>query len=140
HILTFHQLAVTIMREDSPTRPPELVDHAFRQELLRSLVTRGLPSLEVFSGWARMRGIWTGLWATIQDLKEARIDPASALSALEEGLIGGEDGQRLRGLLHLYRAVLATDRSLQIADPDDLARLSLPRVPSSGFLARMKRL
>ncbi|HEY3198083.1 MAG TPA: PD-(D/E)XK nuclease family protein [Nitrospirales bacterium] len=140
HILTFHQLAVTIMRENSQMRLPELVDHGFRQELLRSLVKRGLPSLEVFSEWARMRGVWAGLWATIQDLKEARIDPASALSAVEEGIIGGEDPQRLRGLLHLYRAVLATDRSLQIADPDDLARLTVPQVPHSGFLARMKRI
>jgi ATP-dependent helicase/nuclease subunit B len=139
HILTFHQLAVTILREDSQKRPPELVNHAFREQLLRSLVSRGLPSLEVFRGWVQMHGIWTGMWATIQDLKEARIDPASALSALEEGLIGGEDGPRLRALLHLYRAVLATDRSLQIADPDDLAHLSIPRVPSSAFLARMHR-
>ncbi len=140
HISTFHELAVTIMREDAQTRPPEMVSHLFREELLRSLVNRGLPSLEVFSGWAQMRGIWTGMWTTIQDLKEARIDPVSALSALNEGLIGGEDRPRLRAVLHLYQAVLATDSSLHIADPDDLARLSVPLVPSSAFLARMDKI
>src|SRR5438105_6426593 len=128
HILTFHQLAVTLIREDSASALPELVNNAFRHELLRALVTRRLPGLELFNGWAGMRGIWSGIWATIQDLKEARIDPVEVLAAVEEGLIGKEDRPRLRALLHLYRAVLATDDALQIADPDDLARLSVPRV------------
>ena len=140
HILTFHQLAMTVIREDSQSAPPELVNNAFRHELLRALVNRGLPGLELFSGWAGMSGIWSGLWSTIQDLKEARIDPASALSALDEGLIGKEDPPRLRALLHLYRAVIATDHALQIADPDDLARLSVPCVSNSAFLARMDRI
>jgi len=73
-------------------------------------------------------------------LKEARIDPVEVLAAVEEGLIGKEDRPRLRALLHLYRAVLATDDALQIADPDDLARLSVPLVPRSAFLARMDKI
>src|SRR5437667_7061209 len=55
HILTFHQLAVTLIREDCASAPPELVNNAFRHELFRSLVNRGLPSLAVFSGRGRMR-------------------------------------------------------------------------------------
>ncbi|TLY15661.1 MAG: hypothetical protein E6K67_10155, partial [Nitrospirae bacterium] len=139
HILTFHQLAVTLILEDSQLPGPELVNSAFRCELLRALVDRRLPGLELFAGWAGMRGIWSGIWATIQDLKEARIDPAEVLAALDDGLIGKEDRPRLRALLHLYRAVLATDDALQIADPDDLARLSVPRVSHSAFLGRMER-
>jgi len=139
HILTFHQLAVTLILEASQSPGPELVNNAFRCELLRALVDRRLPGLELFTGWAGMRGIWRGIWATIQDLKEARIDPAEVLAALDDGLIGKEDRPRLRALLHLYRAVLATDDALQIADPDDLARLSVPRVSHSAFLGRMER-
>ncbi|MEP6600889.1 MAG: PD-(D/E)XK nuclease family protein [Nitrospirota bacterium] len=139
HILTFHQLAVTLILEDSQSPPPELVNTAFRCELLRALVDRRLPGLELFSGWAGMRGIWSGIWATIQDLKEARIDPVEVLAALDDGLIGKEDRPRLRALLHLYRAVLATDDALQIADPNDLARLSVPRVAHSAFLGRLER-
>src|SRR5437660_12642866 len=48
HILTFHQLAVILIREDSSIAPPELVNNTFRHELLRALVTRRLPGLEVF--------------------------------------------------------------------------------------------
>src|SRR5438309_1595068 len=112
---------------------------ACRCELLRALVGRRLPGLELFTGWAGMRGIWRGIWATIQELKEARIDPAGVLAALDDGLIGKEDRPRLRALLHLYRAVLATDDALQIADPDDLARLALSRVSHSALLGRMER-
>src|SRR5438128_7685945 len=140
HILTFHQLAVILIREDSSIAPPELVNNTFRHELLRALVTRRLPGLEVFSGWAGMRGIWSGIWATIQDLKEARIDPVEVLAALDEGLIGKEDRPRLRALIHLYRAVLATDELLKIADPDDLARLSVPCGSNTAFLGRTEQL
>src|SRR5438309_7176067 len=71
HILTFHQLAVNLVREDSQSPPPELVHNAFRCELLRVLVDRRIPGLELFTGWAGMKGVWSAVWATIQDLKEA---------------------------------------------------------------------
>lgn len=138
HVLAFHQLAVMLIEEGRAHRPA-LADGMLREELLRCLVAMGVPGAEVFRDWAKMRGLWGGLWATIQDLKEARVDPASVLSAVGEKMLGSEDPERLAALLRLYAAVLAADRELGIADPDDLATLAMERIPSSMFLARMRR-
>ena len=138
HVLTFHQLAVTLIGEGRADRPA-LADGMLREELLRALVARGVPGSEVFRDWAKMRGLWGGLWATIQDLKEARVDPVSVLSAVGEKMLGYDDPERLAALLRIYAAVLAADRELGIADPDDLAALAVELVPASGFLSRMRR-
>jgi len=139
HVLTFHQFALTLIQGGDPARLPDLVDGLFQEELLRSLVARGIPGAEVFRDWAGMRGLWAGLWATIQDLKEARVETTSALSAVAEGLLG-EDRGRMTALLCLYAAVLEADHALHIADADDLATLAMEaveRVQDSPFLARM---
>jgi ATP-dependent helicase/nuclease subunit B len=138
HVLTFHQLAVTLIRDGGPAEPPDLVDGSFREALLRVLVARGVSGSDVFRDWSGMRGIWSALWMTIQDLKEARVDPASALTALEEGHLDGDDPTRLAALLRLYAAVLEADRALRIADPDDLATHAVEVIPESRFLKRMR--
>jgi len=137
HVLTFHQLAVTLLEEGREDRPA-LADGILREELLCCLVARGVPGSEVFRDWAKMRGLWGGLWATIQDLKEARVDPASVLSAVGEKMFGSEDPERLAALIRLYGSVLTADHELRIADPDDLATLAVERVSESTFLARMR--
>lgn len=140
HVLTFHQLAVILVRDEGPIKPPDLVDGSFREELLRILIARGVSGSEVFRSWSGMRGIWRALWLTIQDLKEARVDPASAFTAVEEGHLGGDDPERLAALLRLYAAVLEADRALRIADPDDLATHAVEIVPAFPFLKRMARI
>ncbi|TAL10789.1 MAG: hypothetical protein EPO02_06545 [Nitrospirae bacterium] len=137
HVLTFHDLAKTLIKESRADQPAG-ADGILREELLRCLVARGVPGSEAFRDWAKMRGLWGGLWATIQDLKEARVDPASVLSAVGEKLFGSEDPERLAALFRLYAAVLSTDRDLRIADPDDLATLAVEQIPGSTFLARMR--
>src|SRR5213083_3106226 len=74
HVLTFHQLAMTVLREAGGEALPSLVNGFFREELLRYLVDRGVPGAEAFRDRRGMQGLWTGLWATVQDLKEARVD------------------------------------------------------------------
>jgi ATP-dependent helicase/nuclease subunit B len=140
HVLTFYQLAMILLREQNPTGLPVLVNDAFREELLRSLAGRGIPGVEVFRGWSGMRGIWSGIWDAIQDLKEARVDPAAVLSALDEGLFENAEARFFKPLLHLYGAVLETDRALQAADPEDLPLRALECVPRSSFLKRMNRI
>src|SRR3989442_1802560 len=87
-----------------------------------------------------MQGLWTGLWATVQDLKEARVDPSAVLEALDEGRLRTDDPARLAALVRLYAAVLEVDRGLRLADPDDLAALAMERVADSSFLNRMARI
>jgi ATP-dependent helicase/nuclease subunit B len=139
HVLTFHQLAVTVIR-DADVAVPTLVQLPFREELLRYLVDRGVPGADVFQGQRGMKGLWAGLWATIQDLKEARVDPSAALSALEEGRLTTEDPTRLAALLRLHAAVLEVDKALHLADEDDLATLAMERAADSAFLKRMVRI
>jgi len=138
YVLTFHQLAVTLIEEGREDRRA-LADGMLREELLRCLVARGVPGSEAFRDWAKMRGLWGGLWATIQDLKEARVDPSSVLSAIGEKMLGDEDPERMAALIRLYASVLSADRDLRLADPDDLATLAVERIPHSAFLARMRR-
>jgi ATP-dependent helicase/nuclease subunit B len=138
HVLTFHQLAVTLIEEGRADRPA-IADGMLREEMLRCLVARGVPGSEAFRDWAKMRGLWGGLWATIQDLKEARVDPSSVLSAVGEKMLGAEDPEQLAALIRLYASVLGADRELRLADPDDLATLAVERIPHSAFLARMRR-
>ncbi len=139
HVLTFYQLAVTLI-EESRAEKPAPTDGILREELLRSLVARGVPGTEAFRDWARMRGLWGGLWATIQDLKEARVEPDTVLSALEEGRLKSDDAARLTALLRLYTAVLEIDKALRLADPDDLATIAVERAADSAFLKRMARI
>ncbi|HEX9284376.1 MAG TPA: hypothetical protein VF879_01800, partial [Nitrospirales bacterium] len=139
HVLTFHQLAVTVIR-DADMSVPTLVNVAFREELLRYLVDRGVPGADVFQGQRAMKGLWTGLWATIQDLKEARVEPDTALAALEEGRLKSDDLARLTALLRLYAAVLEIDKALRLADPDDLATIAMERAADASFLKRMTRI
>src|SRR5881409_995166 len=140
HVLTFHQLAMTLIRETGGEILPALVNGSFREELLRYLVDRGVPGAEAFRDRRGMQGLWTGLWATVQDLKEARVDPSAVLQALDEGRLRTEDPARLAALVRLYAAVLEVDRALRLADPDDLAALAMERVGDSAFLKRMTRI
>src|SRR5438876_943802 len=139
HVLTFHQLALIVLRETGGEPLPALVNGSFREELLRYLVDRGVPGADAFRERRGMQGLWTGLWATVQDLKEARVAPSAVLHALDEGQLRTDDPARLAALLRLHAAVLEVDRALRLADPDDLAALAMGRVTDSAFLQRMAR-
>src|SRR5947209_670537 len=139
HVLTFHRLAEPLIEEGRENQPAQ-ENGFFREELLRYLVDRGVPGADAFRDRRGMQGLWTGLWATIQDLKEARVDPTAVVQALDEGRLRSEDPARLAALVRLYAAVLEVDRALRLADPDDLAALAMERVGDSAFLKRMTRI
>src|SRR2546425_10362239 len=77
HVLTFHQLAMTVLREAGGEALPALVNGFFREELLRYLVDRGVPGAEAFRDRRGVAGRWTRRWAAGQDLKEAPGDPSA---------------------------------------------------------------
>src|SRR5437773_3561011 len=139
HVLTFHRLAETLIEEGREDQPAQ-VNGFFREELLRYLVDRGVPGADAFRGRRGMQGLWTGLWATVEDLKEARVDPSAVLHALDDGRLRTDEPARLAALVRVYAAVLEVDRALRLADPDDLAALAMERVADSAFLKRMARI
>src|SRR2546426_11494219 len=85
HVLTFHQLAMTVLREAGGEILPALVNGSFREELLRYLVDRGVPGAEAFRDQRGMQGVRAGLWATGPDLEGARVDTCAGFQALDSG-------------------------------------------------------
>ena len=124
HVLTFHQFALRL-REDLarsglPIPPMQLVDDFYFEQLLRQVVNRKLPGLEPMARLPSSPGTWKGLWATVRDLKDAVVDPATALKAVAEGLFEEDDRLWLQSLFTLHAAVIEGSRSLAVGSPDDL--------------------
>src|SRR3989454_3734867 len=85
HVLTFHQLAMTVLREAGGEALPALVNGSFREELLRYLVDRGVPGAEAFRDRRGVPGAWSRLLATGQGLEEARGGPSALFQAAGDG-------------------------------------------------------
>ena len=146
HFLTFHQLALRLrddlapVSETSPEPPLQLVDDFFYEQLVRQVVRRKLPGLEPLMCLAPSPGTWKGLWATVRDLKDAVVAPATALKALTEGLFEEEDRTWLRSLFTLHAAITEASRSLGVGSPDDLAASLGRDLSGSSFLKGLQRL
>lgn len=146
HFLTFHQLALHL-RDDlasvpavGPGSPLQLVDDFFFEQLVRQVVRRKLPGLEPLARLPASSGIWKGLWATVRDLKDAVVTPATALQALTEGVFEEEDETWLRSLFTLYAAVTEAGQSLGVGSPDDLAASLSRDLSGSPFLNSLQHL
>ncbi|MBH0194193.1 MAG: hypothetical protein HP494_01025, partial [Nitrospira sp.] len=110
HVLTFHQFALRLRddlaRSGQPIPPLQLVDDFFFEQLLRQVVNRRLPGLEAAAKLPSSPGTWKGLWATVRDLKDAVVDPTTALKAVTEGLFEEDDRDWLQTLFTLQAAVI----------------------------------
>lgn len=144
HVLTLHQFVLRL-REDLARSglslsPMQLVDDFYFEQFLRQVVHRTLPGLEPLARLPSSPGTWKGLWATVRDLKDAVVDPAIALKAVEEGLFEADDRPWLQALFTLQAAMIEGSRSLAVGSPDDLA-VSLGRDFSrSVFLNGLRNL
>src|SRR3989442_2104578 len=103
---------MTVVREGGGEALPALVNGSFREELLRYLVDRGVPGAEAFRDRRGVQGLWTGLWATGQDLKEARVGPSAVLQALDQRGLTTDGPARLAPLVRRYAAGLEEDAGL----------------------------
>jgi len=146
HFLTFHQLALRL-RDDcagaagAGSAPPlQLVDDFFFEQLVRQVVRRQLPGLEPLMRLPASPGTWRGLWATVRDLKDAVVEPTTALNALSEEVFEEDDRTWLRALFTLHAATMEASRSLGIGSPDDLAATLGRDLSGSPFLRGMQRL
>ncbi|MBS0168929.1 MAG: exodeoxyribonuclease V subunit gamma [Nitrospira sp.] len=138
HILSFHQLALQLNVERQvragAARKLELVTDVFFEELLRHLGRRRLPHTEALHLEQLPPGAWSALWASLRDLKDATVDPALAIRAVEEGQFSTEDAGKLKGLFTLYAAIREGASALGVGSPDDLTSLVTDFVPESSFL------
>jgi ATP-dependent helicase/nuclease subunit B len=144
HVLTFHQFALRLRddlaRSGQPIPPMQLVDDFFFEQLLRQVVNRQLPGLEEAARLPSSPGTWKGLWATVRDLKDAVVDPATLLKAVAEGLFEEDDRSWLQTLFTLQAAVIEGSRSLGIGSPDDLVASLGQDLSRSSLLSRFTRL
>ena len=140
HFLTFHQLALRLadeMRHRDGRGPLHVVDELFFQQLLRHLVEQRRDGSTVLRQLGESFGAWTALWATIRDLKEGGVDPATALQGVAEGCFGQEDEEWLRTLFSLQGAVEQIAGGLNVGTADDLAYTVVPFAQTSPFLLSM---
>jgi ATP-dependent helicase/nuclease subunit B len=147
HVLTFHQFALRLydeqraLLEDEPrARPVTLVSDLFFEEVLSRMAQTLVPGGEALSVSSLAPGAWTALWATIRDLKDASVDPGTALRGVAEGLFESEDAPALRNLFTLYAALLVTARLVGAAGAEDVSAAVVPWVPASRFLAGLGRI
>lgn len=146
HFLTFHQLALRLrddlasVSEASPEPPLQLVDDFFFEQLVRQAVRRKIPGLEPLTRLPPSPGTWKGLWATVRDLKDAVVAPATALKALTEGVFAEEDRTWLQSIFTLHAAIMEGSRSLGVGSPDDLAASLGRDLSDSSFLNGLQRL
>ncbi len=147
HILTFHQLALHLYREQSALRRAddghlrlELVQDLFFEQLLSRIARRGLPGLAGLELSNLSPGAWPALWATLRDLKDATMDPVVALRGIGEGLFEPEEMPKLQALFTLYAAAREAGRALNVGSGDDLASDVIPWTGSSPFLSRIGRI
>jgi ATP-dependent helicase/nuclease subunit B len=137
HFLTFHQLALRLRADLAPGPEPvlestlQLVDDFFFEQLVGQIIRRKLSGLEPLERLPASPGTWKGLWAAVRDLKDAVVEPTTALKALTEGVFEEEDRAWLRSLFTLHAAAMEASHSLGVGSPNDLAA-SLGR-DFSGF-------
>ncbi len=146
YFFTFHQLALHLHQEyqqrtSGSGKRIELVSDLFFEQLLQQLSHRKLPYGEALSLISLPRGIWTALWATVRDIKDAMVDPSMAIRAVEAAAAGelqehfeADEVAKLNGLFTLYAALQEASKILEVGSPDDLASAVVELVPSSDFL------
>jgi ATP-dependent helicase/nuclease subunit B len=145
HFFTFHQLAIHLLQEagvdDLSRVRPEFFYRELVHQLLLNPASRAHDGAEAAVPWtdlAEMPGVWGALLATLNDLKDAKVDPERALDALSQ--TEGNSPADFRPLMHLYRAFLEEKARMDVIDRDDLASSAETYAGRSAFLQRQSRI
>ena len=136
HVLTFFQLSLDLYHETHGPAGPVLRDETFMEEALRRVV----PSGGRFARIMDNDGACSSLWQSLRDLKDALVDPESALEALREGLFGHRDRDALGDLFELHREVQRRFPEWQAQDHQDLDATAARHAPRSTRLRRFARI
>jgi ATP-dependent helicase/nuclease subunit B len=146
HFLTFHQLAVRLLQEagiDAVSRVrPEFFYRELVHQVLKSASEKGeaaaRPAQWQWTDLADMPGAWGALLATLNDLKDAKVDPERALDALSQN--ESDLHADLHPLMRLYRAFLDKKARMSVFDRDDLEYVAETYAIQSPFLQRQRRI
>jgi ATP-dependent helicase/nuclease subunit B len=146
YFLTFHHLALRLRYDlaaasgTGPGQTLQLVDDFFFEQLVRQVVRRKLPGLEPLTRLPASPGTWKGLWATVRDLKDAVVEPATGLKAIAEEVFEEDDRTWLRSLFTLHAAIMEASQAIGVGSPDDLVSSLGQDLSSSSFLHGQRHL
>ncbi len=132
HLLTFHQLAARLLEEHGRQVATRLRGESFFREWVHQRLRRRDADFTGLNELASMPGGWAALWATLKDLKDARVDAGAVLEAFGQSPFSTDS--RLKAVIRLYRAWCDDQDRHSLHDHDDLAMLALDLVPESSWL------
>ncbi len=132
HLLTFHQLALRVLEEQGCLVADQFRGESFFREWVHQRLRQRGADLAGLNELTTMPGGWVALWATLKDLKDARVDPGAALEAFGQSPFSTD--RRLQSVIRLYRAWCEDQSRHSWHDHDDVAVLALDRVSASPWL------
>ena len=132
HLLTFHQLAARLLEEQGRQVAARLRGESFFREWVHQRLRSRDPDLAGLNELASMPGGWAALWATLKDLKDARVDAWAVLEAFSQSPFSTD--HRLHSVVRLYRAWCEDQDRHSLYDHDDVAVLALDLVSASSWL------
>ena len=140
HFYTFHTLSAKLYEERYGVINTLVKDDFFFEELLRHTIKTSSNVEDTFRHLSETRDGCSTLWKTIQDLKDARVDPDNLMEAIREGVFNEEDIERLSPLVLLYKEFLLRMKEINIMDYSDLPVIAAELVPTSGILHSFKEI
>ena len=138
HLLTFHQLAARLLEEQGRQVAARLRGESFFREWVHHRLRRRDADFTGLNELASMPGGWAALWATLKDLKDARVDAGTVLEAFGQSPFSADC--RLQAVIRLYRTWCEDQDHHSLYDHDDVAVLALDLVSESSWLRRQARI
>ena len=138
HLLTFHQLAARLLEEQGRQVAARLRGESFFREWVHQRLRRRDADFTGLNELASMPGGWAALWATLKDLKDARVDADAVLEAFGQSPFSAD--RRLQAVIRLYRTWCEDQGHHLLYDHDDVAVLALDLVSESSWLRQQARI
>ena len=138
HLLTFHQLAARLLEEQGRQVTARLRGESFFREWVHQRLCTRDADFAGLNELASMPGGWAALWATLKDLKDARVDADTVLEALGQSPFSAD--RRLHAVVRLYRTWCENQDRHSLYDHDDVAVLALDLVSGSSWLRQQARI
>lgn len=140
HLLTFHDLTVRLYEERHGRLQRLIGDDFFFTEFIRQILNEGLSGMEMFRHFSETPDGCAALRATLEDLREAKVDADNLIEALREGVFSAEDTEKIAPLIGLYQSFLLRKKGLKIIDYSDLTDIAAELAPSSKYLQRFREI